>query len=82
MQATAIRARPKLGTRGSMILDRALAVLLAELEAEQEHQALEAMPYEEDPDLTWVAPPAPALPYDGDGPTDVRRLAAARHRHR
>ena len=75
-------ARSKLGMRDSMIVDRALAVLLAELEAEQERQALEAMPCEEDPDLTWVAPPTPDLPYDGDVPVDVRRIAAARRRRR
>lgn len=73
-------ARSKLGVPDSRIVDRALVALLDELESEQERQALQAMPYEEDPDLSWVAPSAPNLAYDGDVPADVRRLAAARRR--
>lgn len=75
-------ARSKLGETDSKIVDRALASLLDELEAEQERQALHAMPYEEDPDLSWSAPAPPSLPYDGEVPADVQRLAAARRRRR
>ena len=73
-------ARSKLGVPDSVIVDRALAALLDELEAERERQALDAMPYEEDPDLSWGAPRAPGLAYDGTVPPDVQRLAAARRR--
>lgn len=73
-------ARSKLGMSDSRIVDRALVALLDELESEQERQALQAMPYEEDPDLSWTAPSAPTLAYDGDVPVHVRRLAAARRR--
>ena len=65
-----------------MIVDRALAALLDGLEAEQERLALEAAPYDEDPDLAWTVPPGPSLPYEGGIPADVRRLAASRRRHR
>ncbi len=41
-----------------------------------------ALPYEEDPDRSWVAPAAPGLPYDGTVPPDVERLAAARRKLR
>ena len=64
----------------SEIVDRALVVLLDKLEAEQERLALEAMPYDDDPDLSWQAPAGPSLPYEGDVPADVLRLAASRRR--
>lgn len=35
-------------------------------------------PVSDDPDLTWTAPVGPDLPYDGDVPAEVRRLAARR----
>ncbi len=46
--------------------------------ARREAEALRAMPYEEDPDLTWQAPVGPDLPYDGEIPPEVRDLARRR----
>ena len=66
----------------SQLLDRALQALIDDLEAERELVALEAHPYENDPDLTWEAPPGPNLPYEGNVPPDVIRLAARRRRRR
>ena len=74
-------ARSKLQTSDSEIVDRALAALLDQLDAAQERAVLEAMPYDEDPDLAWTAPSGPSLPYDGDVPAEVERLAASRRRH-
>lgn len=71
-------ARRLLGVSNSQIVDRALAVLIDHLEAEQERVALAALPYEDDPDLAWEAPPGPDLPYDGEVPADVLRLAEQR----
>lgn len=44
--------------------------------------ALHALPYEEDVELAWEAPPGPDLPYDGRVPAEVLRLAEARRRSR
>lgn len=66
----------------SRILDRALAALVAQLEAERELEALSAAPYEDDPDLAWTGTPGPDLPYDGSVPVEVLRLAARRRRRR
>lgn len=70
--------RRMLGLPDSRILDRALAALLDRLETEKEVAALQAQPYEGDPDLAWQAPPGPDLPYDGEIPAEVRRLAQRR----
>jgi len=72
--------RRALGMADSRILDRALDALIEVLEAEQEEAALAAHPYDDDPDLAWEAPPGPALPYDGEVPAEVLRLAAQRRR--
>jgi hypothetical protein len=69
-----------LGTNDSQILDRALAALIEQLEGEQELAALAALPYEDDPDLAWPVVPGPDLPYDGEVPAEVLRLAAKRRR--
>ena len=45
---------------------------------DQERAILVASPYDDDPDVAWVAPPAPALAYDADVPADVLRLAKQR----
>ncbi len=71
-------ARRLLNEADSRIIDRALAALIDELEAQRELAALEAHPYERDPDLAWSAPLGPDLAYDGDIPPDVVELAAAR----
>lgn len=73
-------ARRLLAVGDSALLDRALAALVDELEAEHERQVLDAMPYEEDPDLSWRPLAGSGLPYDGEVPEDVERLAAARRR--
>ena len=72
--------RRLLATSDSKLFDRALSALLDELEGERERLALRLMPYHEDADLAWEAPTATGLPYDGEVPEDVRRLAAVRRR--
>ena len=62
----------------SQLVDRALESLAKELEAQAELAALDAHPYEGDPDLAWDAPPGPDLPYDGDVPKEVLDLAVRR----
>ena len=64
----------------SELLDRALAVLIEQLEAQRELTALADHPYEADPDLAWQAPPGPDLPYDGAVPAEVLKLAQRRRR--
>lgn len=72
------RARTLFDGSDSQLLDRALELLVRRLDADRERAALAAHPYEDDPDLTWHAPPGPALPYDGEVPEDVLRLAGER----
>ena len=72
------RCRTLLGVADSEIVDRALAVLLDELVADSEVAAMEALPYEDDADLTWHAPSGPDLPYDGEVPAEVDALARRR----
>lgn len=72
--------RRRLGLGDSEIMDRALIALIDCLEAERELAALTEMPYEEDPELAWHAPPGPDLPYEGAVPPDVLELAADRRR--
>ncbi|MBW3606436.1 MAG: antitoxin MazE5 [Actinobacteria bacterium] len=76
------RCRALLGVSDSQLLDRAIAALLDRLVAEHEVAALDAQPYETDPDLAWAPEPGPDLPYDGHIPEDVQALAAARRRRR
>lgn len=71
-------ARRLLPGSDSRLLDRALAALVEQLEGQWEVAALASHPYEDDPDLTWQAPPGPDLPYDGDVPAEVLRLAQRR----
>jgi hypothetical protein len=72
--------RRLLGTSDSKLFDQALAALLDELEGAREREALSEMPYHEDADVAWEPPETPSLPYDGEVPKDVQRLAAARRR--
>lgn len=72
------QCRAALGVSDSELIDRALAALRRELVGAHERRALEAAPYEDDPELTWQAPSGPDLPYDGSVPEEVARLAAAR----
>ena len=53
------RARQLLPGPDSRLLDKALVTLIQKLEADQESAALAAHPYEEDLDLTWMAPAGP-----------------------
>ena len=75
-------ARRLLPGSDSRLLDRALAALVEQLEGEREVAALTAHPYEDDPELAWQAPLGPDLPYDGDVPDDVMKLARQRRRAR
>lgn len=72
------RARAAFPRPDSELLDRALELLLRHLDAERERRALIEHPYDDDPDVSWEAPPGPDLPYDGDIPDEVRRLASER----
>ena len=45
---------------------------------DQERAILVASPYEDYPDVAWVAPDPPALAYDADVPVDVVRMAKQR----
>ena len=72
------RCRALLGVPDSELVDRALASLLDDLLGRAEIEALTAMPYEADPDVSWQAPPGPDLPYAGDIPPEVRALAERR----
>ncbi len=72
------RARRLFGGPDSELIDRALVLLLRRLDAEREVAAITAAPYEDDPELAWTAPPGPDLPYDGEVPAEVARLAAER----
>lgn len=74
------RCRRLLGLRDSKLVDRALAALIEEVEATHEREALDAQPYDDDPELAWEAPPGPALPYDGEVPAAVTELAERRRR--
>lgn len=70
--------RVMLGAPDSKILDRALKALIDQVEGAQELEALAARPYEDDPELSWAPPPGGDLPYDGEVPADVVRMAAQR----
>jgi hypothetical protein len=64
----------------SQIVDAALEALIEKLEGERECAVLAKLPYEDDPDLSWDAPPGPALPYEGEVPEEILRLAEERRR--
>ncbi len=72
------RCRELLGVSDSQLVDDALGALLRELSGAVERAAIDAWPYEQDPDVAWQAPPGPDLPYDGQVPEAVQRLAAER----
>ncbi|MGI8776028.1 MAG: hypothetical protein ACR2LJ_01225 [Acidimicrobiales bacterium] len=72
------RCRRLAGDSDSRMLDQALEALIDRIEARREVEALEKSPYADDPNLAWTAPEGPDLPYDGDVPPDVRKLAAQR----
>lgn len=71
-------ARCLLSGSNSEVVEAALLALIENLEAEKERAALAAHPYGEDPDLAWVAPPGPPLPYDASVPDEILRLAEQR----
>ncbi|MCC7076453.1 MAG: hypothetical protein IT198_04945 [Acidimicrobiia bacterium] len=71
-------ARRLLDLPPSKLLDRALDALRREIETENEAAAFRAFPYEDDPDVSWETAPGPVLPYDGEIPADVLRLAEQR----
>lgn len=76
------RCRTLWGSSTSKLMDRALLALAEELEGERELAALERHPYEDDADLAWTVGPGADLPYDGDVPEDVQRLARTRRQAR
>lgn len=72
--------RRLLNAPDSRLIDLALQALLDELEGIAELRALEAHPYEDDPDLNFEVPDGPPLPYDGAVPKEVLARARARRR--
>ena len=69
------------GRPDSELFDRAPRLFIETDEAERERAALRALPYDEDPTRQpsiLGAAAFVALPYDGDVPADVLRLAAER----
>lgn len=74
------RCRALVDGTDSQLLDRALALLLEAQEQERERRALEHLPYDDDPDVSWSAPLGPDLAYLGDVPDEVQRLAEERRR--
>lgn len=72
------RCRRLFGPGTSKLVDSALRALGEELERARELAALADHPYEDDSELAWTAPGGPDLPYDGEIPEDVRRLAEER----
>lgn len=72
------RCRKLLGVSDSELIDDALGALLRELSGAIERAAIDDSPYEHDPDVAWQAQPGPDLPYDGQVPEAVQRLAAER----
>ncbi|CAN5574466.1 hypothetical protein BH20ACT2_BH20ACT2_10880 [soil metagenome] len=71
-----------MGEPDSRLLDQALAALVNERERAQEEAALDAHPYEADPELHWEVPAGPDLAYDGAIPSEVLELAAERRKRR
>ena len=76
------RARQLLPGSDSLVIDRALAALVQELEGERELAVLAVHPYDADPDVAWEMPVGPDLPYDGDIPEEVMELAHQRRGER
>lgn len=74
--------RRLLDASDSVIVDRALKALIDELEGAREIVALQAHPYEDDPDLAWEVSEGPALPYEGGIPKEVLARARAKRRRR
>lgn len=62
------RCRELLGVPDSEVIDAALRTLHDRLVARAELEALEALPYEDDPELAWEASAGPDLPHDGEIP--------------
>ena len=74
------RARRLLPLADGRLLDRALVALVQQLEEVRESAVLTAQPYEDDPELAWLAPDGPDLPYDGEIPREVVELSRRRRR--
>lgn len=73
-------ARRLTGEQDSRLFDRALDALIDGAEHAAEIAALEAHPYDVDPDLAWTVREGPPLPYDGEVPPEI--LAKARERRK
>ncbi len=65
-----------LGPRGGIQGVEGLS--MQELDGRHELEAMTAQPYEDDPDLAWDTDSGPSLPYDGEVPPEVLRLAERR----
>jgi hypothetical protein len=81
-EARLTRCRDLVDEPDSRLIDRALQALLDELEGSAEVKALEAQPYDEDPELAWGASDGPPLAYDAKVPDEVLARARAMRRRR
>jgi hypothetical protein len=73
------RARSLAGLADSDLFDQALVLFLSAVEGERERAILREQPYHDDPELQLPEPDVDAdLPYDGEVPDEVLRLAAER----
>lgn len=81
-EAKLAKSRRLFDAPDSRLMDRALQALIHELEGAAEIRALEAAPYESDPELAWEVSEGPLLPYDGEVPKEVLAKAKARRRRR
>ena len=70
------RGRQLVAGTDSQLLDDALDALIAA----HEREALRRQPYDADPDLPEIVLDGPDLPYDGEVPEEVLRLAEERRR--
>jgi hypothetical protein len=75
------RARKLSGVRDAEMFDAAMIALIDQIQGERELEALRSWPYADDPELAMPdAPPdsLEALPYAGEVPPEVVKLAKAR----
>jgi hypothetical protein len=77
-------ARARFGGRDADLFDQALELWLRTELIEHERRAILARPYDDDPDLRvqTTEHTIADLPYDGEPPESVRRLAELRRKKR
>lgn len=79
------KARSLSDLRDSELFDRALTLFVRQSTIDHEIAALERIPYDADPELVMGDAPNDSvdeLPYDGEVPEEILRIAAERRRRR